>query len=339
LTFHASTDKQERFTGRSLMPYSLADKRVSDFVEDVRAGLTKPGQKELPSEYLYDDIGSALFEAITVLPEYGLTRAGLRLLARNAPDLAGRLPEPAMVAELGSGSGKKARLVVEALAIQQSVVFYPIDISPAALEQCRREVGQVASVEVVPIEKNYLAGLQDVVGRRADGVHLLVLFLGSTIGNLDREVAQDFLQQLRGILRQRDSFLLSADLEKPLEQLLPAYNDPIGVTAAFNMNLLARINRELNANFNLTRFEHTAPYNEKERRIEMHLRSMIKQTVNLDAAGLEITFQAGETIWSESSHKFDPAEVVKMGQLAGFGCEAQWVDEEWPFAQTLFIAK
>jgi dimethylhistidine N-methyltransferase len=339
LTFHASTDKQERFTGRSLMPYSLADKRVSDFVEDVRAGLTKPGQKELPSKYLYDDIGSALFEAIAVLPEYGLTRAGLRLLARNAPDLARRLPGSPMVAELGSGSGKKARLVVEALAVRQSVVFYPIDISPAALEQCRREVGQVDSVEVVPIEKSYLAGLQDVVSRRADGMHLLVLFLGSTIGNFDREVAQDFLQQLRATLRQGDSLLLSADLEKPLEQLLPAYNDPIGVTAAFNMNLLARINRELNANFDLTRFEHTAPYNQKERRIEMHLRSMTKQTVNLDAAEREITFQAGETIWTESSHKFNPAEVVMMGQLAGFGCEAQWVDEEWPFAQTLFIAK
>lgn len=321
------------------MPYSLADKRVSDLVEDVRAGLTKPGQKELPSKYLYDDIGSALFEVITVLPEYGLTRAGLRLLARNGPALAERLPGPAMVTELGSGSGKKARLVVEALAGHQSVVFYPIDISPAALEQCSREVRQVNSVEVVPIEKGYLAGLREVVRRRADGMHLLVLFLGSTIGNFDREVAQDFLQQLRGILQQEDSLLLSADLEKPLEQLLPAYNDPIGVTAAFNMNLLARINRELNADFNLTRFEHTAPYNEEERRIEMHLRSMTKQTVNLAAAELEITLEAGETIWTESSHKFNPAEVVRMGQLAGFGCEAQWVDEEWPFAQTLFFAK
>ena len=321
------------------MPYSLADKKVSDLLEDVRASLTKPGQKELPSKYLYDDIGSALFEVITLLPEYGLTRAGLRLLARNVPDLAGRLPGPAMVAELGSGSGKKARLVVEALAGQQSVVFYPIDISPAALEQCSREVGQVDSVEVVPIEKGYLAGLREVVRRRADGMNLLVLFLGSTIGNFDRAVAQSFLQQVRDILRPGDSLLLSADLEKPLEQLLPAYNDPIGVTAAFNMNLLARINRELNANFDLARFEHTAPYNQEERRIEMHLRSMTKQTVNLDAAELEITLQAGETIWTESSHKFNPAEVVKMGRLAGFDCEAQWMDEEWPFAQTLFIAR
>lgn len=320
------------------MPYSLADEAVSDFVADVRAALTRPHQKELPSKYLYDDIGSALFEVITLLPEYGLTRAGLRLLERNARDLAARLPGPAMVAELGSGSGKKARLLMEALAVQQSLIFYPIDISPAALEQCSREVGQIDSVEVAPIENHYLAGLREVVSRRPDRMRLLVLFLGSTIGNFDREVAQDFLRQLRRILQPGDSLLLSADLEKPLQQLLPAYNDPIGVTAAFNLNLLARINRELKANFDLTQFEHTAPYNQKERRIEMHLRSRKKQVVNLDAAELEIAFQAGETIWTESSHKFNPAEVITMGQTAGFGCAAQWVDEEWPFAQTLFLA-
>jgi dimethylhistidine N-methyltransferase len=339
LTFHASTDKQGEFTKRSLMPRSLAEKKVLEFAAGVRAGLSKERQKELPSKYLYDEVGSALFEVITVLPEYGLTRAGTRLLQHNAREVAERLPGPALVTELGSGSGKKARLIVEALAQRQPVTFYPIDISPAALEQCNRELGQVDSVEVTAIEGGYVEGLQEVARLRPDSIGLLVLFLGSTIGNFDRPEALRFLGEVRSILRPGDSLLLSTDLEKPLEQLLPAYNDAIGATAAFNMNLLARINRELDANFNLAQFEHIAPYNEKERRIEMHLRSKVSQAVRIEAAEFAVDLEAGETIWTESSYKFSTAEVVGLGKKIGFRCEAQWVDEEWPFAQTLFIAE
>ncbi len=312
---------------------------VSEFAADVRAGLTKEPQKELPSKYFYDDVGTALFEVITLLPEYGLTRAGERLLQRAAPELAERLPGPVVVTELGSGSGRKTRLILEAFARGQPIRYYPIDISPTALERCRQELAQLNAVEVEGIEQAFLPGLQEVAARRPHDACLLLLFLGSTIGNFDRPVAQEFLCQLRQCLRPGDHMLLATDLEKPVPQLLPAYDDPLGVTAAFNLNLLARINRELGADFVLARFQHWVLYSEEERRIEMHLRSKVEQTVTISAADLIVKLRQGETIWTESSHKFNPAEVVEMGQAAGFACAAQWVDAEWPFAQTLLVAR
>lgn len=312
---------------------------ISEFAADVRAGLLKQPQKELPSKYLYDEVGSELFEVITVLPEYGLTRTDVRLLQQNSPELVERLPGPVLVAELGSGSGKKTRLILEELSRRQPVLYYPIDISPAALARCRLELSLVESVSVVGIEKRYLEGLREVAAQRPDAMPLLLLFLGSTIGNFDRPVAQRFLCQVREELQPGDFLLLSTDVEKPVEQMTAAYNDSIGVTAAFNLNLLARINRELEGDFDLGRFRHEAPYNHRERRIEMHLRSLVGQTVRIGAADLEVRFRAEETIWTESSHKFNTPEVVLMGEQAGFGCEAQWVDEEWPFAQTLFVAR
>jgi L-histidine N-alpha-methyltransferase len=320
------------------MPRTTAAYTVSDFAADVRSGLSKKGQKELPSKYLYDEVGSALFEVITLLPEYGLTRTDIQLLQRNVPELLARLPDRVLVAELGSGSGKKTRLLLEGLAARQPVTYYPIDISPAALARCRLELSPVDSVQVIGIEQRYLDGLQQVGAERPANTSLLLLFLGSTIGNFDRPVAGRFLRQVREVLCAGDHLLLSADLEKPLEQVLPAYNDALGITAAFNLNLLARINRELGADFDLNRFQHHAPYNEKERRIEMHLRSSVAQTVRIAGAELTVKFDAGETIWTESSHKFDAAEVMNMGAQAGFHCESQWVDKDWPFAQTLFVA-
>jgi L-histidine N-alpha-methyltransferase len=166
---------------------------------------------------------------------------------------------------------------------------------------------------------------------------LLVLFLGSTIGNFDREAGEGFLREVRATLRTGDALLLGTDLEKSVAVQMLAYDDPAGVTAAFNMNLLARINRELGANFDLSRFRHEARWSAAERRIEMHLRSTQDQIVLIPAAKLEIRFKEGETIWTESSHKYQPAEVVAMAQRTGFRCEGQWIDEEWPFAQNLLI--
>jgi dimethylhistidine N-methyltransferase len=318
---------------------AVAAVTVSELAAEVRASLTKEPQKELPSKYLYDDVGTALFEVITLLPEYGLSRAGERLLQRSAPELAERLREPVVVAELGSGSGKKTRFILEAFAHRQTIRYYPIDISATALDRCRQELAALNAVEVEGIEKAFLPGLEEVAARRPTDARLLLLFLGSTIGNFDRPVAQRFLRQLRRCLRPGDSLLLGTDLEKPVPQLLLAYDDPLGVTAAFNLNLLARINRELGANFVLPRFQHLALYNEDERRIEMHLRSRVEQVVTVPTADLVVRLGQGETIWTESSHKFNTAEVVRMGEAAGFGCQAQWVDAEWPFAQTLLVAR
>jgi dimethylhistidine N-methyltransferase len=296
----------------------------SELAADVRAGLTKPGQKELLPKYFYDEVGSALFEAITVLPEYGVSRAADRLLARHAPEIAGRLALPAIAAELGSGSGKRTRLLLEALARRQpATAYYPIDLSAAALARCARELERLGSVRVHPIERSYLEGLTEVGRRRQRGEQLILLFLGSNIGNFGRAEAEVFLGAVRCALEPGDRFLLSADLEKPVGLLLAAYDDPIGVTAAFNLNLLARLNRELGADFDLARFVHVARYDEAERRIEMHLRSTADQTVTIPAARLTVSFRRGETICTESSYRYDLGEIAAMAARAGFGCEAR----------------
>jgi dimethylhistidine N-methyltransferase len=322
-----------------MLTHAVTADPVAEFAEDVYAGLTRRGQKELPSKYLYDATGSALFEVISLLPEYGLTRADERLLQRHAHEIVARLPCPVVVAELGSGSGKKTRWILESLSHREPTAYYPIEISPAALAMCRRELGDIDSVSMVGFEREYLDGLLEVAARRKKGQHILVLFLGSTIGNFDRPAGEQFLAEIRRILRPGDSLLLGTDLEKPIPQLLAAYDDPLGVTAAFNLNLLARINRELGANFVLRQFAHVARYNAEARSVEMHLLSTQEQTVNIPAAGLQVAFANDETIWTESSHKYSAEEVYHMAEDSGFRCQAQWIDQEWPFAENLWIAE
>jgi dimethylhistidine N-methyltransferase len=317
---------------------SLSPQAVSEFAADVVLGLNRAGQKELPSKYLYDEVGSALFDVICLLPEYGLSRAGMRLLERHAAEIVELLPRPVVVAELGSGSSLKTRWLLEALAQRQRVYYYPIDISGSALSRCRQELGQIDMVSVLGFEQAYLDGLQEVANRRRDSERLLVLFLGSTIGNFDRSAGEQFLSDVRAILHEEDALLLATDLEKPLRQLLLAYDDPTGVTAAFNKNLLRRINRELGGEFDLTRFEHVARYDESERRVEMHLRSATWQQVTIRKAAFRLYLREGETIWTESSHKYNPEEVLRMGERTGYRCARQWFDREWPFAQSLFFA-
>lgn len=311
---------------------------LSEFSSDVVIGLSHPGQKELPSKYLYDQVGSALFDVICLLPEYGLSRAGMRLLERHAVDVIDRVPGPAVVAELGSGSGQKTRWLLEALARRQRVNYYPIDISSSALFRCQLELAQLEMVSLVGFERAYLDGLHEVTLRRRDGEHLLVLFLGSTIGNFDRAAGDQFLREVRAILQEGDTLLLATDLEKPEPMLKLAYDDPPGVTAAFNKNILARINRELGGDFDLEKFEHIVRYDQAERRIEMHLRSKVWQRVVIRKAGFRCYLREGETIWTESSHKYAPEEVVQMGERCGYRCVGQWIDAEWPFAQSLFLA-
>jgi L-histidine Nalpha-methyltransferase len=315
-----------------------ATRVVSEFCSDVVMGLSHPGQKELPSKYLYDPVGSALFDAICLLPEYGLSRAGMRLLQRYADEIVARIPGPVVVAELGSGTGQKTRYLLEALARRQRVNYFPIDISGSALFRCQQELGQMEMVSLVGLESAYLDGLHKVAARRREGERLLVLFLGSTIGNFDRLAGEQFLRDVRAVLREGDSMLLATDLEKPIPMLQLAYDDPPGVTAAFNKNILARINRELGGEFDLSQFEHVVRYDESERRIEMHLRSKVWQSVAIRKAGFRLYLREGETIWTESSHKYDAREVNEMGGRARFESAGQWIDAEWPFAQTLFFA-
>ncbi len=232
-----------------MLVHAISTNATYEFASDVRAGLTLHGQKELPSKYFYDDVGSALFEVISHLPEYGLTRADERLLRRHGDEIVDRIPGPVSVAELGSGSGKKTRWVLEALCRRQRTFYYPVEISRAALAMCERELRDIDSISIVGFEREYLDGLLEVAAYRKSGQHMLVLFLGSTIGNFDLPAGMKFLADVRRILEPGDSLLLGTDLQKPAAQLLHAYDDELGVTAAFNLNLLARINRELDAEF------------------------------------------------------------------------------------------
>jgi dimethylhistidine N-methyltransferase len=311
---------------------------ITQFAEDVRAGLTRPHQKELPSKYFYDEVGSALFEVISVLPEYGLTRADQRILRQHAESIVARLPSPVIVAELGSGSGKKTRWILEALARRQPTLYHPIEISASALAMCERELYRLDSVSILGFEAEYLDGLRRVAARREPGQRLMVLFLGSSIGNFDREPGTEFLHRVRQVLIEGDVLLLGTDLEKPIPQMIRAYDDSLGVTAAFNLNLLARVNHELDGNFILPQFRHLARYDKEHRRIEMHLLSTTTQSATVRKAGITVTVREGETIWTESSHKYNREEVVEMAERTGFHCEGQWVDLQWPFAQSLLMA-
>ena len=310
---------------------------VSEFAADVRAGLTKP-QKELHSKYFYDELGSALFEAITHLPEYGLTRADERLLHAHALDIATFIATPCAVVELGSGTGKKTRSILTALKpASERLRFFPIDVSADALAYCAHDLADVA--EVHPLEQSYLDGMAAATAERKSGESLLVLFLGSTIGNFERPCAAEFLRSLSHRLQAGDALLVGADLVKNRERTLAAYDDPTGLTAAFNLNVLGRINRELGADFELRNFEHQATWNETERRIEMHLRSRKDQTVSIADAALTVHFQSGETIWTESSHKFHVQEMAELASQTGFRMAAQWVDQEWPFVESLWTVR
>jgi L-histidine N-alpha-methyltransferase len=321
----------------SMLTNPIVSDTAADFAAEIRAGLTRAGQKELPSKYLYDTLGSKLFDVIVELPEYGLTRADARLLRGHAHEIIRRIPGDVILCELGSGSGEKTRWILEALSRRRHTNYFPIEISPSALAVCRRELADIDSVGIVGLEREYLDGLLEVAARRREGQRILVLFLGSTIGNFSHPADVKFLCEIRRILQPGDALLLGTDLEKPIPQLIHAYDDPLGVTAAFNLNLLARINRELQGGFDLGQFEHIARFNSQTRSIEMHLRSKRRQTVAIRRASLTVTFEEGETIWTENSHKYCLEEVVHMAAEAGFVSESQWIDYEWPFAENLLM--
>ena len=324
---------------RAMGTQTIAAAKTNEFAFLVREGLTKPSQKELPSKFLYDELGSALFELICLLPEYGLTRAEERIFTRHASEIVAQLPKDISVAELGSGSGKKTRLLLQALCRRGALSYYPIEISPKALASCERELADIHCISIVGLEREYLDGLLEVAARRDEGQRLLVLFLGSTIGNFDAPANVEFLRQIRDVLWEGDCLLIGADLRKSVDALLAAYDDSLGVTSAFNRNLLARINRELGADFLLEQFEHQAIFNDRTHSIEMHLRSRINQEVSIPGAGVGIQFAKRETIWTETSHKYTLDELESIAERSGFLPRASWVDPRWPFADCLWSAQ
>ena len=325
------------------MRHTTTDRLVLEFAADVRRDLAL-SPKQLQSKYLYDALGSSLFEAICRLPWYRITRAERRLLELHASDVIDLLcgTEKGIVpqfVELGCGSGEKLVILAEALqAAGGRGRVHLIDISSQALEQSERTLGRLDHFSVVGLRETYEVGLRRVAAARDAGNPMLVLLLGSNIGNFDTPAAHEFLQRIRQALAPGDFLLLGADLVKPEADLLLAYDDPLGVTAAFNRNLLVRINRELDGTFDIDAFAHRAAWNPEAQRIEMHLESLADQTVTIAEADMTVDFARGERIWTESSYKYDAIQIEEMGLVAGFALAEQWIEQNAGFALTLFTA-
>jgi len=299
---------------------------VSSIGTDVHEGLTAT-PKQLPPRLFYDAEGSALFEAITRLPEYYLTRSELEIFDRHAPEIMARAGDGLTLVELGAGTAHKTRVLIRALLErQEKATFYPIDVSASALEVAAKSLSaEFPNLSLRLVVGRYRAGLESL---RAVGGRKLVLFIGSSVGNYDPPEATALLSELGGALSPGDALLLGTDLAKDASLLVPAYDDAAGVTARFNKNVLARINRELGGHFNLDRFKHVALWNAQASRMEMHLESTRAQTVRIDALDLEVSFAARERIHTENSYKFTEAMVAKMLSDAGYAPEQSWFDSK-----------
>jgi L-histidine Nalpha-methyltransferase len=305
---------------------AIEQRPVSEIVGDVFEGLTKT-PKSLPPRLFYDAAGSALFEEITRLPEYYLTRTERALLERYSGEIAERVGANVNVIELGAGTAAKTGTILKALSQRQlRVNYYPVDISSSALQVAVESLnGSYPQVRVHPVATNYIADsqfLESVSGRK------LVLYLGSSIGNFEPQEAMDLLRRMRAHMDEGDYLLVGSDLVKDTSVLLPAYDDAHGVTARFNKNVLARINRELGGNFDLDLFRHVALWNAERSRVEMHLESTVDQTANVKLIGLEVPFKRGERIHTENSYKYTIPGVRKTLLKTGFAIESTWTDDK-----------
>lgn len=300
-------------------------RRRSAFEADVMAGLSRE-QKALAPKYFYDAEGSRLFEEICKLPQYYPTRTELALLAEAAPQIAEHIPVDALLVEFGSGASLKTRMLLD--HAPQIAAYTPIDISPTALDEAAASLGaDYPDLEIAPLADDFTTALDlPAYSRRHRAVGF---FPGSTIGNLTGDEAVEFLVNARHLLGAGAKFLVGADLVKSPEVLVAAYDDGEGVTAAFNKNLLTRMNRELNADFDPAQFEHRAVWNEDAARIEMHLVSRTDQTVRV--AGRVFSFKGGETIHTENSHKFTPERIAALAARAGWRVESTWISPEPQF--------
>lgn len=322
---------QARVSVRSIDPETATDK----FADDVRYYLSQT-PRQLPSRYLYDALGSALFDAICQLPWYRVTRAELALLGQHAAAIVGRSHPDDRLVELGPGNGEKlATLLASGLPTAVGVTLHLVDVSGAALATATRGLRSFESLRIVAHEATYEAGLQQVSNEAGATGRTLVLFLGSNIGNFDPAGARSFLRTVRTTLRPGDRLLMGADLRKPEPTLLLAYDDPLGVTAAFNRNLLVRLNRELDADIDVNGFRHEAVWNKGESRVEMHLVSTKTQRIVIPRARVDVALQDGERIWTESSYKYEPMEITRLLAHCGFAARSQWVDADARFALTL----
>lgn len=313
----------------------MHDKHAAQFAADVRHSLSL-SPRQVASLYFYDALGSALFDAICELPWYRVTRAETALLVTHGGEILDAAAPLGRVVELGAGSGAKLAALLERRRSDTAPLsLHLIDVSRSALDAAMRSLGQLPGVDVAGHQAPYERGLADVASTPAPAGHTLALFLGSNIGNFDPPAAAALLARIRASLRDGDMLLLGTDLVKPEADLLLAYDDPLGVTAAFNLNVFARMNRELGATFDLSALKHVAVWNAAASRVEMNVEAVRDQRVTIPASELDITLVAGERIWTESSYKYSVADVAAMLERAGFASRAQWLDGTAGFALTL----
>lgn len=328
-----SVSDERRFTLRR------APAPGDDFAHDVRAGLTASA-KRLSPRWFYDDLGSALFDAICFLPEYYVMRAEAEVLRAHGAEMTAAFGAPVRLIELGSGAARKTRILLDAVTARQADLEYaPVDIDAAMLERIGRELtAEYPHLRVRAIRGDFRRPSDALALLPRTRMRTVVLFLGSTIGNLDPDEAVGMLRDLRASLAAGDALLLGADLRKSRSILEPAYNDALGVTASFNLNLLARINRELGGHFDLGAFRHLATYDEARGCIDMYLASTRAQRVRIDALDLDVALADGESIHTESSYKHDAATLAALAREAGFTIARTWTDARQWFADALMIA-
>jgi L-histidine N-alpha-methyltransferase len=325
-------------TRRRLVIHDLArPDGPADFAGDVRRGLAAD-PKHLFPKYLYDELGSQLFEAICRVDEYYLTRAESEILSRHADEIVASIPHCKTLIELGSGSAEKTRRIIEALLHQQAeLLFIPVDISASALEKsCGALLESYPRLRIKAYAADYFDGLTAL--QPLGPGPALTLFLGSNIGNFEKTEAVTFLQEIRRVLRKGDALLLGADLKKDRPTLEAAYNDALGITRAFIRNELARINRELGGNFDLRSFDLKAVYNEAAGCVAVYLESTRSQTVFIRGLEMSVTFGAGERIHMENAYKYDREELSELARQSGFVLTRTWLDDRQRFSSNLFRA-
>lgn len=317
---------------------------VASFADDVRRGLTA-NPKTLASKYFYDDLGSRLFDAICFLPEYYLTRSEREILSGQASQIIDRASvkgKPVRLIELGSGSAGKTRFLIDAIFSRQKELHYvPVDIDPDSLNRSGDDLLHAyPGLSIDAFAGDYFSVLDSLatgIPAKRDAQNI-ALFLGSNIGNFDPDVCRHFMRSIRGILRSGDALLVGADMKKGSDVLVPAYDDSLGVTAAFNRNLLIRINRDLDGDFDISQFDHMALYSETFSRVEMHLVSREPQQVRIGALNLTVNFDWRESIHTESSYKFDLETLSSLATETGFSLAESWFDGKRRFSFNLFWA-
>jgi L-histidine N-alpha-methyltransferase len=310
---------------------------LTGFADDVRNGFTAHPKRLLP-KYFYDELGSQLFQAICLLPEYYLTRAEAEILQKYADEMVSAVDGLQTLVEMGSGNASKTRLIIEALLRRQpELVFMPVDISASALESSSRILLQAyPKLTIEGYAADYFAGLAELEKKLR--TRTLAVFLGSNMSNFDPDEALRFLRAMRGVLNRGDALLLGADLKKNPAVLEAAYNDALGVTSSFNLNVLARINRELNGAFDLRMFRHRAFYNDAAGRIEIYIESMSNHRVRIEKLEMEIEFAAGELIHTENSYKYDMNGIRDLAAQTGFTLFRTWLDSQERFSSNLLLA-